>query len=60
MYEKPEDTILAGYSVLDLTDAKGLLCVRLLACMGAEVVRINPENEPGYFREPGKKSRYPC
>ncbi|MGD0780910.1 MAG: CoA transferase [Dehalococcoidales bacterium] len=50
MYEKPEDTILAGYSVLDLTDAKGSLCVRLLACMGAEVVRINPENEPGYFR----------
>jgi crotonobetainyl-CoA:carnitine CoA-transferase CaiB-like acyl-CoA transferase len=51
MYEKPEDTILAGYSVLDLTDAKGLLCVRLLACMGAEVVRINPENEPGDFRD---------
>jgi benzylsuccinate CoA-transferase BbsE subunit len=50
MYEKPEDTILAGYSVLDLTDAKGSLCVRLLACMGAEVVRINPENEPGCFR----------
>jgi benzylsuccinate CoA-transferase BbsE subunit len=50
MYEKPEDTILAGYSVLDLTDAKGSLCVRLLACMGAEVVRINPENEPGNFR----------
>jgi crotonobetainyl-CoA:carnitine CoA-transferase CaiB-like acyl-CoA transferase len=51
MYEKPEDTILAGYSVLDLTDAKGLLCVRLLACMGAEVVRINPENEPRNFRD---------
>jgi crotonobetainyl-CoA:carnitine CoA-transferase CaiB-like acyl-CoA transferase len=51
MYEKPEDTILAGYSVLDLTDAKGSLCVRLLAGMGAKVVRINPESNPDHFRE---------
>jgi crotonobetainyl-CoA:carnitine CoA-transferase CaiB-like acyl-CoA transferase len=56
MYEKPKDTILAGYSVLDLTDAKGSLCVRLLACMGAEVVRINPESNPDHFRELIKKA----
>ncbi|MHB8104510.1 MAG: CoA transferase [Dehalococcoidales bacterium] len=45
MYEKPEDTILAGYSVLDLTDAKGLSCVRLLTCMGADVVRLDLEKK---------------
>jgi benzylsuccinate CoA-transferase BbsE subunit len=31
---------LAGYRVLDLTDDKGMLCPRLLADMGAEVVRV--------------------
>jgi crotonobetainyl-CoA:carnitine CoA-transferase CaiB-like acyl-CoA transferase len=48
--------ILSSSLILDLTDAKGSLCVRLLARMGAEVVRINPENEPGYFRELVKKA----
>ncbi|MEA2086188.1 MAG: CoA transferase, partial [Chloroflexota bacterium] len=28
------------YRVLDLTDAKGMLCSRLLAGMGAEVIRV--------------------
>ena len=42
MYEKPADTILAGYSVLDLTDEKGALCVKVLAEMGAEVIPIDP------------------
>jgi crotonobetainyl-CoA:carnitine CoA-transferase CaiB-like acyl-CoA transferase len=51
MYEKPEDTILAGYGVLDLTDAKGMFGVRLLAGMGAEVVRIDPEGETKRFRK---------
>jgi crotonobetainyl-CoA:carnitine CoA-transferase CaiB-like acyl-CoA transferase len=36
--------ILEGYQVLDLTDEKGLLCPKLLANMGAEVIRIE---EPG-------------
>ena len=31
---------LSGYRVLDLTDEKGMLCSRLLADMGAEVIRI--------------------
>jgi crotonobetainyl-CoA:carnitine CoA-transferase CaiB-like acyl-CoA transferase len=51
MSKKPKHTILAGYRVLDLTDEKGLLCVRLLARMGAKVVNITPENESGRFRE---------
>jgi crotonobetainyl-CoA:carnitine CoA-transferase CaiB-like acyl-CoA transferase len=39
MYEKPEDTVLAGYRILDLTDEKGSLCIKTLADMGVEVVR---------------------
>ncbi len=31
---------LSGYRVLDLTDERGRLCCRLLADMGAEVVRV--------------------
>src|SRR4030042_1983826 len=31
---------LSGYRILDLTDDKGMLCSRLLADMGAEVIRI--------------------
>lgn len=33
--------ILSGYRILDLTDKKGWLCSRLLADMGAEVIRID-------------------
>ena len=51
MHEKPEDTILAGYRVLDLTDAKGVFGVKLLAGMGTEVIRIDPEGETKRFRE---------
>jgi alpha-methylacyl-CoA racemase len=31
---------LSGCRVLDLTDSKGMLCPRLLADMGADVIRI--------------------
>jgi len=31
---------LSGYRLLDLTDEKGKLCSRLLADMGAEVIRV--------------------
>ena len=37
--ENRPDT-LSGYRVLDLTDEKGMLCARLLADMGAEVIRV--------------------
>ncbi|MFC2051317.1 CaiB/BaiF CoA transferase family protein [Chloroflexota bacterium] len=36
---------LAGYRILDLTDAKGMLCSRLLADMGAEVTRVEKAEE---------------
>ncbi len=36
--------VLSGYRVLDLTDEKGMLCTKLLADMGAEVIRVeNPQ-----------------
>jgi crotonobetainyl-CoA:carnitine CoA-transferase CaiB-like acyl-CoA transferase len=43
--------ILSGCLVLDLTDEKGAFCVKMLAGMGAEVVRVNPEHEPDRFLE---------
>jgi crotonobetainyl-CoA:carnitine CoA-transferase CaiB-like acyl-CoA transferase len=36
----PTRTLLEGYRVLDLTDEKGLLASRILADMGAEVIKI--------------------
>jgi crotonobetainyl-CoA:carnitine CoA-transferase CaiB-like acyl-CoA transferase len=56
MSNKPEDTILAGYRVLDLTNDKGSLCVRLLARMGAKVVHINPEGKSKRFQNLVKKA----
>jgi crotonobetainyl-CoA:carnitine CoA-transferase CaiB-like acyl-CoA transferase len=50
MYDKPGDSILAGYSVLDLTDEKGSLCVKLLSGMGAEIIRLNLEKRRGQSR----------
>lgn len=38
------------YRVLDLTDEKALLCPRLLADMGASVIRIEPPGAPPAFR----------
>lgn len=34
------DAVLSGYRVLDLADEKGMFCSRLLADMGAEVIRV--------------------
>src|SRR3972149_5300497 len=33
---------LAAYRVLDLTDARGLLCGKILADLGADVGRVEP------------------
>ena len=33
---------LSAYRVLDLTDAKGFLCARILGDMGADVIKIEP------------------
>jgi len=41
--------ILSGCRVLDLTDAKGRLCSRFLADMGAEAIRIGKPGESAGF-----------
>ncbi len=50
---------LSGYRVLDLTDERGILCPRLLADMGAEVIRVekpgSPES-PFYWEKLGKRA----
>ena len=49
---------LSGYRVFDLTDEKGMLCSRLLADMGAEVIRVErPEDRES--AEP-RSSSYCC
>ncbi|MFC1901766.1 CaiB/BaiF CoA transferase family protein [Chloroflexota bacterium] len=45
MDEQPKGTILSGYRILDLTDEKGMFCARLLADMGAEVIRVERPGE---------------
>jgi len=52
-------TALAGYSVLDLTVERGWLCGRLLADLGAEVIKVEPPGgDPGrtkgLFADPGQ------
>src|SRR3970040_2833126 len=38
---------LAGYCVLDFADEKGQLCTRLLAELGADVIKVEPrEGDP--------------
>ncbi len=41
------DALLGGYRGLDLTDEKGLLCGRMLADLGAEVIKVErPRGDP--------------
>ena len=42
MATSPSDGLLAPYRVLDLTDARGLLCGKILGDLGADVVQVEP------------------
>jgi len=47
--QRDSNGALSGYRVLDLTDEKGLFCARLLADMGAQVIRVT---KPGVVVTP--------
>jgi crotonobetainyl-CoA:carnitine CoA-transferase CaiB-like acyl-CoA transferase len=51
MYEKPADAIFAGYRVFDLTDDKGQFCIKTLAGMGADIVRVDPKDDLHNFHD---------
>jgi benzylsuccinate CoA-transferase BbsE subunit len=62
MRSSPEPALpegaLAGYRALDLTGPLGVYCARLLAGLGADVVRVEPpagepmRELPPYYRAP--------
>jgi crotonobetainyl-CoA:carnitine CoA-transferase CaiB-like acyl-CoA transferase len=42
MESSPGEGMLSPYRVLDLTDAQGLLCGKILADLGADVIQVEP------------------
>ena len=66
MSQRKEGSLLGPYRVLDLSDEKGVLCGKLLADLGADVIKVEPPRgdpmrhiEPFYHDEPDpEKSLY--
>ncbi len=49
-----KESALEGLRVLDLADEKGMFCSKLLADMGADVVKVEPPGgDPSIEDEPG-------
>ena len=47
------EAVLSPYQVLDLTDDKGLLCGKILADLGARVIKVErPGGDPARIHEP--------
>ena len=42
MSETNRELLLSPYRVLDLTDERGLLCGKILADLGADVIQVEP------------------
>jgi len=42
MKQRKEGTLLGPYRVLDLSDEKGVMCGKLLADLGADVIKVEP------------------
>ena len=50
---KQKNTTLSGYRALDLTDEKGLLCGKILADLGVDVIKIEkPCGDPSRNKGP--------
>ena len=63
MTERQTDNFLSPYRVLDLSDDRGILCGKILADLGAEVVQVEPPDGsssrlrgPFYKNEPGPEN----
>ena len=56
MLSKPENAIFSNKLVLSYADESALLCLEILSGMGAEIIAVDPEKNPGDFLEKIKKA----